>query len=128
MPIDPTTITAIAVATMGPARPRRWAFIAFVTSWSRGEAPACAGASVHCWLSASSSSQFVIVSAVLSHREEPDTNALSEVKTTFHETVLLVSTVTLEFVVDRVTDPGAATLKVNVSAARRIVPVQSPLS
>jgi len=70
----------------------------------------------------------VIVSAVVSHREEPDTKALVELKTTFHETVLLVSTVTVEFVVDRVTDPGAATSNVNASAARRIVPVQSPLS
>ena len=54
----------------------------------------------------------MIVSAVVSQREEPDTKAFVEVKTTFHETVLVVSTVTVEFVVFRVTEPGAGTLNV----------------
>ena len=53
--------------------------------------------------SVSASGQFVIVSAVLSHREEPVTRLSVEVKTTSHETVLLAVTETVELVVDRVT-------------------------
>ena len=62
---------------------------------------------------------------VLSHRAEPDTKLSVDVKTTSHETVLLVVTETVELEVDRVTGE-AAPLKLKVSAARRIVPVQSP--
>jgi len=62
---------------------------------------------------------------VLSHRVEPDTKLSVDVKTTSQETVLLVVTETVELEVDRVTGE-AAPLKVKVSAARRIVPVQSP--
>ena len=46
----------------------------------------------------------MIVSMVLSQREELDTRGSLDVKTTSHETVLLVVTETDELVVDRVTD------------------------
>ena len=69
----------------------------------------------------------MIVSAVLSHREEPDTKLSVDVKTTSHETVLVVVTETVELVVDRVTGE-AEPLKVKVSALRKIVPVQLPPS
>ena len=67
----------------------------------------------------------MIVSTVLSQCVEPDTKLSVEAKTTSHETVLLVVTETVELVVDRVTGE-VAPLKVKVSAARRIAPVQSP--
>jgi len=72
----------------------------------------------------------VIVSAVLSHREEPDTKLSLDVKTTSHETVLVVVTETAPgpvFVVDLITGE-AAPENVKVSAARRTVPVQLPPS
>ena len=62
---------------------------------------------------------------VLSQREELETKGSLGVNTTSHETVLLVVTETVVFVV--VLDCGeVAPLKVKVSALRRIVPVQSP--
>ena len=64
---------------------------------------------------------------VLSQREELETKESLGVNTTSHETVLLVVTETVELEVDRVTGE-AAPLKVKVSAARRIVPVQLPPS
>ncbi len=67
---------------------------------------------------------------MLSHREEPDTKLSLDVKTTSHETVLVVVTETAPgpvFVVDLITGE-AAPENVKVSAARRTVPVQLPPS
>ena len=69
----------------------------------------------------------MIVSCVLSHREEPVTKLSVEAKTTSHETVLLVVTATFVLFVARVTGE-VAPLNVKVSAGRRIAPRQSPPS
>ena len=73
----------------------------------------------------------MIVRSVLSHFEEPVTRLSADVKTTSHETVLVVVTETavgpVVFVVDLITGE-AAPENMKVSAGRRTVPVQLPPS
>src|SRR6266508_1451585 len=65
----------------------------------------------------------------VSHLLEPETLASLLVKTTFQETVSVTLTVTLVFEVDRVLSAReVAFVRVNVSAGRNTVPVQSLLS
>ena len=68
----------------------------------------------------------VMTSWVFSQCVLPSTSGLSLVKVVFHDTVLDVVTETVVLVVERVT--GDAPSIANVSAVRRMVPVQSALS
>jgi hypothetical protein len=70
-----------------------------------------------------------MVTVEVSHLLEPETLASLLVKTTFQETVSVTLTVTLVFEVDRVLSARElAFVRVNVSAGRNTVPVQSLLS
>ena len=63
------------------------------------------------------------VTVEVSQRFELAMKGLLLVKVTPHEVVVVTNTRTVEFVVLK-TDPDAALVRVNVSAARRIVPLQ----